>query len=329
MLRPLLTIASVLMCGVAVAGDLAGRQLLVISMCTGDTEVFIVDPETGDARNLSRSPGSAERYASWSPDGGRVAFTSDRDGTYNLFIVDADGSNLRQLTHEKTPGVIGMQSWTADGRWIYFGLFGKDEPRMCRMSPESALGGTSPAFEEIGEGIDPAVSPGGKTIAFARKLEKGHCLFAMDVGGRDVRRLTFRENEFAGVHATWTPDGKRIIYADRVGDALELFAIDPDGKNAKQLTSLGQAATSPSVSPDGKWISFRLCDEVYWRDSASSARAYKEKRADKRPVWVMGPDGSNPHVIETLHYQVTIDGSRAAWRPSTRTSKGNPHATTS
>ncbi len=323
MLRSLMTVACLWAGSLCAAGDLAGRSLLLISMRTGDTEVFIVDPETGDSRNLSRSPGSSERYASWSPDGARVAFTSDRDGTYNLFIVNADGTALRQLTREKAPVVAGMQSWTADGRWIYFGLFGKGEPRMCRMSPDGS------GFEDVGEGIDPAISPDGKAIAFARKLEKGHCLFAMDVGTREVRRLTFRENEFAGVHATWTPDGKRIVYADRVGDALELFAVDPDGKDIRQLTSLGRAATSPSVSPDGKWISFRLCDEVYWRDSASSARAYEEKRADKRPVWVMGLDGSNPHVIETLHYQVTIDGSRAAWRPSAGTSKGNSHATTS
>jgi len=90
---------------------------------------------------------------------------------------------------------------------------------------------------------------------------------------------------------------------------------DPDGKNVKQLTSLGKAATSPAVSPDMKRISFRLCDEVYWRDSATSAKTYKGRRTDKRPVWVMEVDGSNPHVIEVLHYQTTIDGSRAPWKP--------------
>jgi hypothetical protein len=47
----------------------------------------------------------------------------------------------------------------------------------------------------------------------------------------------------------------------------------------------------------------------------TSERAYGERRADKRPVWVMRFAGSNPHVIESLHYQTTIDGSRAPWRP--------------
>jgi TolB protein len=306
----LLLAAWLALAGAGRAGELAGHELLVASFRTGDTEIFIVDPDTGDARNLTRSPRSKERYPSWSPDGKRVAFNSDRDGTHNLYVIDADGKNLRQLTYEK-PGVeAGMQSWTGDGKWIYFGLFGKGPPRMCRVAPNGS------GFEVVGTGgIDPAVSPDGKTIAYARVLDDGHHLFAADADGKNERQLTAKGNPFGGVHATWTPDGKSVLYADRVGEALEIFRIDPDGKNVKQLTKLGKAATTPAVSPDGKWVSFRLCDEIYWRDGKTSERAYRERRADKRPVWVMGIDGSGPHVLDPCHYQTTIDGSRAPWRP--------------
>jgi TolB protein len=301
-------------CGLALAascraGEPIGISMVVATFRTGDTELFIVDPDTGDARNLTRSPGSSERYPSCSPDGSLVAFNSNRDGTHNLYLINADGSGLRQLTHEKKGVEAGMQSWTADGRWIYFGLFGGGPPRMCRIRPDGS------GFKIVGQGIDPAISPDGKTIVFARALKDGHHLFAMDEDGSHVRQLTAQGNAWAGVHAAWTPDGQRIIYADQVGDALELFSCRPDGSEAKQLTRLGTAATSPAVSPDGQWISFRLCDEIYWRDGQTSERAYKERRADKRPVWVMRSDGSDPHVIEPLRYQTTIDGSRAPWRP--------------
>ena len=289
--------------------ELIGHELLVATFRTGDTEIFIVDPDSGDARNLTRSPKSQERYPSWSPDGKRVAFNSNRDGTYNLYVIGADGNNMAQLTHEKRGVEAGMQSWTADGKWIYFGLFGKGKPRMCCIAPDGS------DFHEVGKGIDPAVSPDGKTIVFAQSLADGHHLYAMDADGSNVRQLTSKGNVFAGVHAAWSADGKTIVYADQVGEALEIFRIDPDGKNAQQLTKLGKAATTPAVSPDGKWISFRLCDEIYWRDGKTSERTYRERRADKRPVWIMGMDGSNPHVIEPLHYQTTIDGSRAPFRP--------------
>lgn len=286
-------------------GDLPGHELVVCSFRTGELELFAVDLATGDARNLTRSPKSVEKYPACSYAGDRVAFISNRDGTDNLYVMNADGSGVRQLTHEK-PGIdAGMASWTADGRWLYFGLYGVGPPRMCQIRPDGS------DFKIVGEGIDPAVSPDGERVAFARPLGDGHHLFVMKSDGSDARQLTKQGNGWAGVHAAWTPDGKRILYGDRVGNAIELFACELDSGAITQLTRLGGAATSPSVSRDGRWITFRLCDEVYWRSGESSRRAYEERRADKRPVWIMRADGASPHVIEPLHYQTTIDGSRA------------------
>ena len=218
--------------------SLAGHELLVISTRTGETEVFSVNPGTGDARNLSRHPGSNERYAAWSPDGSLVSFTSDRDGAYNLYVMDSDGGNVRQLTREAAPMIAGMQSWTADGRWIYFGLFGGAEPLMCRIAPDG--GGA----ERVGAGIDPAISPDGKMLAFARALPGGHCLFRMDADGGNMRQLTTRENRFAGVHCTWMPDGSGILYSDLCGESLELFRCDPEGGSVTQLTAFGNGTAS-------------------------------------------------------------------------------------
>jgi TolB protein len=310
-----LTLLSIPVC---FAGELDGHKLVTSNFRAGDPEIFVVDLGTGDALNLTPHSHSYNRYPAWAPDGSRVSFVSDRDGTFNLYLVNADGTNLRQLTHEVGGAIVGMQSWTADGRWIYFGLFGKDvappwhdskNGLICRISPDGS------AFQIVGEGIDGAVSPDGSRIVFARNLSHGHALFLMNSDGSDVHQITTHEDPLGGVHATWSPDGRKIIYADSVGDALELFMCEPDGKNIHQLTALGKGATSPAVSPDQKYISFRLAEDIYWRDGARSDRAYKERKADLRPVWVMGFDGSNPHIIEPLHYQTMIDGSRASWKP--------------
>jgi TolB protein len=289
----------------AIAGELSGYKFLWISIRTGDSELYLVDGDTGNLTNLSQTPNASERYPAWSWDGKKLAFNSDRDGAHNLYVMGADGNNLKQLTHEVKPAQTGMMSWTADGKWIYFGIFGKGPAQMCRIHPDGG------GFEMVAYGTDPAISPDGKTMVYAKNDRQGHYVYAADADGKNERQLTQEPNAFAGVHAAWTPDSKHIVYGDRVGEAEELFMSDPDGSNRKQLTFLKQAATSPTVSPDGKWITFRQCDEVYWRNSERSRLAYAEHRADKRPVWIMGIDGSNPHVIEIMHWDTTIDGSRA------------------
>jgi len=291
--------------GSALAGELSGYKFIWISIRTGDSELYLVDGDTGDLTNLSHTPNASERYPAWSWDGKKIAFNSDRDGAQNLYVMDADGGGLAQLTHEVKPAQTGMMSWTADGRWIYFGIFGKGAPQMCRIHPDGS------GFESLGTGIDPAISPDGKTMVYAKNDSRGHYVYAADADGTNERQLTREPNPYDGVHASWTPDSQHILYGDRVGEAEELFISAADGSDRRQLTFLKQAATSPVVSPDGKLVTFRLCDEVYWRNSERSRLAYAEHRADKRPVWIMGIDGSNPHVVEIMHWDTTIDGSRA------------------
>jgi len=298
-----------LVCGVvASAGELAGHKFLITSIRTGDTEIFLVDPHMGDATNLTRSPQSQERYPCWSPDGLRIAFTSDRDGTYNLYVMNADGSNVRQLTHEKPRAVCYAPSWSGDGKRIAFGLHG-DKALICTIAPD----GTH--FQSLGPGHDPYISPDGKSIAFTGPVDKGYCVFVMEADGGNVRPVTTHVNVMGAVMPTWSPDGTRIAYTDQVGDALEIFVCNADGSNVRQLTALGKMSSPAAWSPDGKWLSFRVCDTAFWRNPATSKAAHEEKRPDFRPVYVMGADGSNPHIVEVLQYHCGIDGSRAAWKP--------------
>ncbi len=293
--------------------------LAVTTNRTFRTQIFVVDAISGDARNVSRDDHSHNRYPMWSPDGSHLVFTSDRSrfDTYNLYIVDSHGLNVRQLTDIPQHGVCYFPTWS--GNYIYFGYdAGDGSPATIGRIKEDGSGQTV-----IAPGRDPAISPSGETIAFTQKVKSGYCVFSMNADGTEVRRLTTHENRIGAVTPTWSPDGEKILYSDEVDGKLELFCCSQDGSNQKQLTNLRQFATSPAWSSDGKFISFRVTDYDYWNYPEAKEYAYKEQKADKRPVWIMRADGSGAQILEVLHYQCAIDGSRAPWKPTGKSNENS------
>jgi len=148
------------------SADLTGYRLLVTSIRTGDTEVFIADPATGDLFNVTHSPTSEDRYPCWSPDAREIVFMSDREGTTNLWICNANGSNVRRLI--QTPAVTYMPSWqkSPSGDLIVFGMHG-DKPEMASIRPD----GTD--LKMLGDGHDPCISPDGKKRTFSHTPMSG------------------------------------------------------------------------------------------------------------------------------------------------------------
>ena len=184
-----------------------------------------------------------------------------------------------------------------------------DKPEMASINPD----GTGLAI--LGDGHDPTLSPDGKRICYTGEVDGGVSVFVMDWDGGNKRRVVKEASKVGATFPNWSPDGKTIVYSFPVKDALELFLIDADGTNPRQLTRLNQVATPADWSPDGQWISFRLTDERYWSNAEKMKKVYEEKPTDKRPVWVIRPDGSDAHVIECLRFQCAMDGSRGAWKP--------------
>jgi TolB protein len=308
--KQLVGFALILAVSVAVGGELAGYKLLVTSIRTGDTEVFAADPDTGDMTNLSRSPNSEDRYPCWSPDGKQVCFTSDRQSATNLWIMNADGSGVRRLN--RTFAVCYMPSWqkTPVGERIVFGKHG-DKPEMASIKPDGV------GEQILGDGHDPTLSPDGRLITYTGELDGGVTVFVMNYDGSDKRQVVKEISKIGATFPNWSPDSKKIVYSFPVGEAEELFIINVDGTGRRQITMFGgtSVCTPSAWSPDGKWISFRRTNERYWSNRERMLKIYADKPADKRPVWVIHPDGTDPTLIEPLHYQMAIDGSRASWKP--------------
>ena len=233
------------------AADLTGHKLLVTSVRTGDTEVFIADPTTGDLFNVSRSPKSEDRYPCWSPDGKRICFMSDREGTTNLWVCNADGSKVRRLN--RTPDVCYMPSWqkTPRGERIVFGQHG-DKPGLTSIKPD----GTD--ARSLGEGHDPTLAPDGKLITYTGHEDGGVTVFVMNHDGTNKRQVVKEISKVGATFPNWSPDSRQLVYSFPVGDALELFIINLDSSGQRQLTTFdGTSVCTPSAwSPDAQWISF-------------------------------------------------------------------------
>jgi TolB protein len=73
------------------------RLLLVSSRAGDDIDIFSLNPNSGSLQLLTEDEGLDER-PSWSPDGQRIAFTSDRDGDIHVYVMNADGSDVRRVT---------------------------------------------------------------------------------------------------------------------------------------------------------------------------------------------------------------------------------------
>jgi TolB protein len=285
--------------------QLENTQFLITSVRTGDTEIFLINPVTGDAFNITKAPNSEERYPEWHPNGKQVIFTSNReDGkTYNYYIANLDGSNLKKISDLPKGSVAYWASFTSDGKWIYFNE--GNSSRIYRVKPD----GTQQ--EDVTDGRDANISPDGKKLVFTQKGKKDWGVWTMDSDGKNRIQIIAIESEIGGIAPVWSPDCKRVAFSMQIGEIAEIFSCNADGSDLKQLTDFHQISSSPAYSPNGKFITFRVTNEAYWRDTKKMKQVYDEKAGDKRPIWVMDVDGSNARIIEVLHYQCAMDGSRA------------------
>lgn len=230
-------------------------------------------------------PVLTDRFASiqpaLSPDRTRVAFSSNREGSYDLYLMDADGSDLRRLTTD--PGTEGEPAWTPDGnRLIYTATKPGGRPQLHVLRPD----GRPPQAltTEPGGNQSPAVSADGRSVAFVSTRDGNQEVYVMPVDGGEARRVTRTGGRES--HPRFLPNGDLLYVVER-GKGSRLVRTAGGEGDPETVLETDEPIGGFAVSRDGRRVAYvvgRLTDAA--RGKAQFRLFVRPLAADATPAQV-------------------------------------------
>jgi TolB protein len=204
---------------------------------------------------------------------GKIAFTSDMNGSFEVYSMNPDGSNITQLTFNN--GVSAHPSWSFDGNKIVFTGIINGTYDIYMMNQDGSNQTKLTNNQEVN--MVPAFSPDGTKVVFESNRTGNYEIFSMDTNGGNQQRLTYTNCDNYG--AKFSPNGLLIAFASNCDSnqsgVNNIFLMNADGANKKQLTTNMNNALSRAWSPDSTKIVFNNSEngvgQLYIVDVATGA----------------------------------------------------------
>ncbi|HEV2422489.1 MAG TPA: LpqB family beta-propeller domain-containing protein [Candidatus Acidoferrales bacterium] len=202
----------------------------------------------------------------FSPDGHSVAFVSNRDGHYNVYVGLTGGGRLVQVTNDAN--LKSRPAWSPDGATLAYARL--NDSGLWDIWEVPALGGTPRPV--ILDATDPAWSPDGHSLAYENGTD--HTLWISGAQGENAHRVLpapAPDSLLRYTEPRFSPDGSQIAFISRVqGPGGEVRVVDTASGKVHELTHDDVLALSPAWSPDGRSIysaSGRAGTVNIWKDS--------------------------------------------------------------
>jgi serine/threonine protein kinase/Tol biopolymer transport system component len=241
-----------------------GSILFAAPLGTSGSSFQVVRADLATRRvTLLTDDRSDNSYPIASPDGRWIAFQSDRDGDFEIYVINVMGGQLQQLTDNTY--LDRIPAWSPDGEWVIYSADVRGDGSYDLLRTRLDGSATEVVLSDSSRKSHARYSPDGRYVVYTTGSDLNNSrtweIALLDTQTGEVRNLT--NNNTRDASPVFSPDGSKIMYITYLGENTNAIAMmNADGSDQRILYDSGSNIWSAHYSPDGAYIVFTRYDGV-------------------------------------------------------------------